>query len=126
MKSSIMVVDDVAESRDTAAALLTADGYDVSTASDGEEALEGISKLRPSAVLFQIRDPARGVIDFVRLLALSRQAFVPVVVVTALNEYQVGSFLNGVPGIRRILHFPCSPEDLRRATAQVVRYAQAN
>lgn len=126
MKSSIVVVDDVVESRETAAALLTAEGYDVTTASDEEEALEGISKRRPSAVLFQIRDPARRVIDFVRLLALSRQAFVPVVVVTALNEFQVGSFLNGVPGVRRILYFPCSPDDLRRATAQAVGYGQAS
>ena len=126
MTSRIVVVDDVVESRDAAAAVLKAEGYDVSTAIDGEAALEGIAKQKPSAILFQVRDPAKRVIEFVRLLALSRQAFIPVIVVTALNEFQVGSFLNGVPGVRKILYYPCSPEDLCRAAAQAVRYAQAN
>lgn len=127
MKRSIVVVDDAAESRDIAAALLAAEGYDVSTASGEEEALEAILQRPPSAVLFQIREPAKRAIDFVRRLALSRQAmFVPMVLVTRLSEFQVESFLNGVPGVRKILSFPCSPEDLRKATATAVRYARAN
>jgi len=94
---------------------------------DGEGALQVLSKRRPAAILFQILDPANGAIDFVRQLALSRDAStVPVVVVTALNDYQVGSFLDGVPGIRRILHSPCSPEALRQAMSDAIRYTKAS
>jgi len=127
MKNSIVLVDDVPASQDSSTELLTAEGYEVSTVSDGEGALQALSKRRPTAVLFQILEPANGAIDFVRRLALSRHASsVPVVLVTALNEFQVGSFLNGVPGVRRILHSPFTPEDLRLAMAQAVRYSKAN
>ena len=118
-------MDDVPESQDSSAALLSAEGYEVSTASDGEGALELISKRRPNAVLFQLLEPANGAIDFIRRLALSRHALsVPVVLVTALNEFQLGSFLNGVPGVRRILYSPCPPAALKDAVAQAVRHSQ--
>jgi len=123
MKNSIMLVDDAPASQDSSTALLTAEGYEVSTASDGEQALELLSKHRPNAVLFQILDPANGAIDFVRRLALSRHALsVPVVLVTALNEFQLGSFLNGIPGVRKVLYSPCPPDVLKDAVAQAVRY----
>jgi len=116
-------VDDVPESQDSSAALLSAEGYEVSTASDGEGALELISKRRPNAVLFQLLEPANGAIDFIRRLALSRHALsVPVVLVTALNEFQLGSFLNGVPGVRKVLYAPCLPAVLKDTVALAVRY----
>jgi len=122
--SNIVLVDDVPESQDSSTALLTAEGYEVSTATDGEEALQLLGKRRPNAVLFQILEPPNGAIDFVRRLALTRQAFsVPVVLVTALNEFQLGSFLNGVPGVRRILYSPCPPDVLKDAVAQAVRHS---
>ena len=123
MKSTIMLVDDVPASQDSSTAMLTAEGYEVSTATDGEGALELLSKRRPNAVLFQLLDPANGAIDFVRRLALSRHVMsVPVVLVTALNEFQLGSFLNGIPGVRKVLYSPCPPDVLKDAVAQAVRY----
>ena len=123
MKNTIMLVDDVPASQDSSTALLTAEGYEVSTASDGEGALELLSKHRSNAVLFQILDPANGAINFVRLLALSRHVLsVPVVLVTVLNEFQLGSFLNGIPGVRKVLYSPCPPAVLKDAVAQAVRY----
>ena len=121
----VMLVDDVLESQESSAALLAAEGYEVSRAADVEGALQALSKHRPAAVLFQVLHPANGAIDFVRRLALSpHTSTVPVVVVTALNQYQVGSFLDGVPGVRRVLNPPCSPEALRQAIAVAVRYAK--
>ena len=116
-------MDDVEESRDTSAELLTAEGYEVSRAADSEGALELLLKRRPDAVLFQMLTPASGAINFVRRLALSRHALaVPVVLVTTLNEFQLGSFLNGVPGVRKVLYSPCPPDVLKDAVAQAVRY----
>jgi len=124
MSSNIALVDDVPKSQDTSTALLTSEGYEVSMASDGEEALQLLGKRRPNAVLFQILEPPDGAIDFVRRLALTRHAFsVPVVLVTALNEFQLGSFLNGVPGVRRILYSLCPPDVLKDAVAQAVRHS---
>lgn len=126
VKASVMLVEDVLQSQESCADLLSAEGYEVSRAVDGEEALRALSERRPAVVLFRILEPPKEAIDFVRRLALHRYALsVPVVVLTALNEYQVGSFLNGVPGVRKILYSPCPPEVLREAVAQAVRYSKA-
>lgn len=122
--STVLVVDGVTESQETTSVLLKAEGYDVSSVPDVEQALKSVDEQKPTAILFQILDPAKGVIEFVRRLALSRAAKdVPVVVVTALNEFQLGSFLNGVPGIRRIVYSPSPPEALLGALAQAVKAA---
>jgi CheY-like chemotaxis protein len=122
VKSKVVVVDDVQESLTSASSLLTDEGYEVASASSSEQALKMIEGRRPDAVLFRILNPANVVIDFVRRLALNREArMLPVVMVTALNEYQIGSFLNGVPGVRRILYEPCPPEALRESMALALR-----
>jgi CheY-like chemotaxis protein len=124
VKSKVVIVDDVPESLTTASTLLTGEGYEVAPASSSDQALKMIEGRRPDAVLFRILNPANVVIDFVRRLALNREArMVPVVLVTALNEYQIGSFLNGVPGVRRILYEPCPPDDLRKSMALALRSA---
>jgi CheY-like chemotaxis protein len=122
VKSKVVIVDDVQESLTTTSAFLTDEGYEVTPASSSEQALKLIEGRRPNVVLFRILSPANVVIDFVRRLALNREArMVPVVMVTALNEYQIGSFLNGVPGVRRILYEPCPPDALRESMALALR-----
>lgn len=122
-----MLVDDVRKSQESSTALLTADRHEIAWAADGGSALQLLAKRRHDAVLYQILEPAKEAIDFVRRLALNRAASsVPVVLVTALNEFQIGSFLNGVPGVRRILYCPCPPEMLREAVAQAVHYSQTH
>lgn len=117
-------MDDRSESRESTAKLLTGEGYDVSGVQDGDEALAGLGKHRPSAILFRILEPANAAIEFVRRMAISRYALaVPVVVVTALTEFQMGSFLNGVPGVRKIVYSPCEPQALLGALAQAVQYS---
>jgi CheY-like chemotaxis protein len=123
--STVLVVDGVAESQASTSVLLTAEGYDVSSVPDVEQALKSVDERRPTAILFQILDPAKGVIEFVRRLALSRAGKgVPVVVLTALNEFQLGSFLNGVPGVRRVVYSPSPPEALLGALALAVKDAR--
>ena len=53
----ILVVDDEAESRTLLTAILTAEGYDVRTADEGELALASIAGGRPELILLDIRMP---------------------------------------------------------------------
>jgi CheY-like chemotaxis protein len=125
MGPSVMLVDDVLESQESSAAVLTGEGYEVSLAAGVEEALRSLSKRQPDAVLFQIMEPANGAIDFVRRLALSTHArFVPVVVLIAPNKFQLERSLSGMPGVRRILYSPGPPEVLRTALSHAVRYSR--
>ena len=121
MKGRVVIVEDGADQPDSTSAALTAEGYEVSRASGTDQALALIESRRPDAIVYGVLSPANGVIEFVRRLALDRSALlVPVVMVTALSEYQIQSFLNGVPGVRRVLYAPCTPEALRRAIEHVV------
>jgi len=58
VRPSLVIVDDHAEFRRSAGALLAAEGFDVvGEASDGPEAVEAVARLRPQVVLLDIQLP---------------------------------------------------------------------
>lgn len=57
LKRRILVVDDLKDSADSLAALLTISGHEVHTAYDGEQAIEAAGRLRPDVILLDIRMP---------------------------------------------------------------------
>jgi len=124
-KGKVLIVDAEPETRAISEDLLTAAGYDVVPASSVEEGLEATEKHRPDVVLFASLKPPTGAIDFARRLALSPSVrFTPVILVTALNEFQIQSFLDGVPGVRRIVPAPCEPEALRAEIAHAIQHVR--
>jgi CheY-like chemotaxis protein len=124
-KDKVLVVDDDAESLAVTVALMAADGYDVLSASGIDQALQMVEDRKPKVVLFGLLKPPAGAIDFARRLALSDSCkYVPVVTVTALNEYQIASFLNGIPGVRRIVQSPPSADALRAEVAHALRHVR--
>ena len=120
--SRVLIVNDVPETLGATPGLMEAEGCEVALASSAEQALQMIDAKRPDVVLFNVLNPPKGAIDFARRLALNRGSeVIPVVMVTALSDYQIDSFLNGVPGVRRILHAPCPPEAMAEAVSQALR-----
>src|SRR5712691_4630797 len=80
----ILVVDDVADNVDILQMRLEAQGYAVTTAGDGVEALEKIRELLPDLVLLDVMMPRLDGIETVkRLKADPSLPFIPVVLVTA-------------------------------------------
>ena len=68
----VLIVDDEPDIRDTLTDLLTADGYEVTTAVDGAAALPCVVEHRPDLVLLDVDMPRlRGVAALVAILALS-------------------------------------------------------
>ena len=63
---SVLVVDDEPGMRETVADILTGRGYDVATASNGEDALSQIRAGAFSVVLMDIRMPGRDGISVLR------------------------------------------------------------
>jgi DNA-binding NarL/FixJ family response regulator len=82
VRRSILIVDDHAEFRRAARALLEADGFDVvGEADDGESALAETARLRPSLVLLDVHLPD---LDGFELAArLAQTADPPAVVLTS-------------------------------------------
>ena len=80
----ILVVDDVPDNVDILQMRLEAQGYEVTTAADGLEALEKIRALLPDLVLLDVMMPKLDGIEAVkRLKADPSLPFIPVILVTA-------------------------------------------
>jgi len=125
MKEKVLVVDDDPTALLATTALMAEEGYEVFSASGIDQALQAVEDRKPGAVLFGILRPPASAIDFARRLALSSSnKFTPVVTVTALNEYQIASFLNGIPGVRRIVQSPSAPDALRAEVAYALRHVR--
>lgn len=83
----ILVVDDVAGNVSLARSVLERDGYLVTTASGGEEALEAVANEHPDLILMDVMMPGLNGFEACRLLKSELATrLIPVVLVTALRK----------------------------------------
>lgn len=85
----VLVVDDEADAVELLQEFLVNKGYEVSTASDGEEALRKVKEERPHLVLLDVRMPGMNGLDVLRQVRQLDQE-VGVIMVTAVNEEETG------------------------------------
>jgi cyclic di-GMP phosphodiesterase len=84
---SILVVDDVAANVRLLDRLLSAQGYTVTTATDGEEALEAVATRLPDLLLMDVRMPRLDGIEACRRLKHDEKTrLIPVVLMTGFSE----------------------------------------
>ena len=85
----VLVVDDEPDAVELLQEFLTAKGYEVIAASDGEEALRKVKEDRPHLILLDIRMPKMNGIEVLRRVReIDRE--VGVIMVTAVNEEETG------------------------------------
>ena len=85
----ILVVDDVADNVEILRMRLTALGYEVIEATDGEQALAKVAEALPDLVLLDIMMPKIDGLEVVRRLKADKSLpFTPVILVTALESRQ--------------------------------------
>lgn len=85
----VLVVDDEPDAVELLQEFLTAKGYDVITASDGEEALKRVKEERPHLILLDVRMPKMNGLEVLRRVRQIDQE-VGVIMVTAVNEEETG------------------------------------
>lgn len=85
----VLVVDDEPDSVELLQEFLTSKGYEVVTASNGEEALRKVKEERPHLVLLDVRMPGMNGLDVLRKVREFDQE-VGVIMVTAVNEEDTG------------------------------------
>jgi class 3 adenylate cyclase len=89
MAQRILVVDDTPQNVKLFADLLTAKGYEVTTAANGEQALESIARQPPDLVLLDIMMPGINGYEVCRKIrANPATALLPVVLATSLDPNQ--------------------------------------
>jgi two-component system cell cycle response regulator len=87
MTARVLVVDDIVPNVKVLEAKLTAEYFDVATASNGPDALEAAEKDPPDAVLLDVMMPGMDGFEVCRRLkANPKLAHVPVIMVTALSD----------------------------------------
>ncbi|MBW4559668.1 MAG: two-component system response regulator [Mojavia pulchra JT2-VF2] len=83
----ILVVDDHAASRMTAAALLAMEGYDVIEADSGSIAVELVTQKQPDLILLDVMMPGMDGFEVCQILKQHEHTrLIPVIFVTALND----------------------------------------
>jgi CheY-like chemotaxis protein len=116
---SILIVDDNRINLKLAEVLLAAEGYQVRTAGDGEEALEMLNTFHPSLILMDIQMPGMDGLTLTRLIkAEPRTCGITVVALTAYamkgdDEKAIASGCSG---------YISKPIDTRRFAAEVSHY----
>lgn len=111
-KHTVLIVDDIPQNIQVAAGMLRSEGYNVSFATDGREALERVEVLHPDIILLDIMMPGIDGYEVCRRLQenpTTRE--IPVIFLTAMNEVEAavkGFALGGVDFINK----PFNPAEL--------------
>jgi DNA-binding response OmpR family regulator len=87
--AKVLVVDDEPEAVELLVEFLSSKGYEVLTATSGEEALRRVKEDRPHLVLLDIRMPQMNGLEVLRRIR-EIDAEMGVIMVTAVNEEDVG------------------------------------
>ena len=117
-KAQILLVDDEQSVRDTLARLLSAAGYDVSTAQHGFDALLQLRRATPEVIISDLNMPQMSGFEF---LSVVRRRFPDVLVVAVSGAYESGDQVPGgviADGFYAKGH--ARPEDLLRTVAQLI------
>jgi DNA-binding response OmpR family regulator len=118
MAKKILVVDDKPELRTLLKSYLTQEGFDVSVASDGQQALFVARREKPDLILLDLMMPEMGGYDFMR--TYRREAETPVIILTARldeNDKVLGLELGADDYVTK----PFSPRELTARVRAVLR-----
>ena len=119
MKKHIMVVDDSKTIRNLVAFVLKGEGFKVSTAEDGLDAIEKLYSLEPvDLIVSDVNMPRMDGLTFVKHLKTTNYKFTPVIMLT--TESQEAKKAEGrAAGVRAWVTKPFQPSQLVDAVAKL-------
>jgi CheY-like chemotaxis protein len=121
MGATILVVDDEQDIRTYLRTLFTKHGYNVETASNGEEGLTIAQQTRPDMIFLDILMPKRtGIMAYRRFKKDPDLAEVPVVILTGLSQYRsfFAQDFEQVPHPEAFVEKPPEPDKLLELVRQ--------
>ncbi len=100
MANKVLVVDDESEIRDLLRTSLSAQGYEVVVASNGEEAIGLAKRENPQVILLGIEMPGiDGIETCKRLKAEEKTRLIPIIMMTTLGDRDIEAYLEGAADV---------------------------
>jgi len=117
--TTILVVDDQDGVRQLLLEILRGEGFKVSSASNGYEALEELEKECPDLILVDIKMPRMNGLDLLREIKTRGYPCLPVMM-TAYGELEIANEAMEL-GVRHFINKPFDIDDFRRAIRDVLK-----
>ncbi len=118
-KCTVLLVDDVSDSREMYAFFLRSAGYAVHEAADGGDALAIALEFRPDVIVMDLSLPSMDGWTAIANLAKSAEtAHIPVIVLSA-HTFPADEQRAREAGAAAFLAKPCAPDDLARQVRRV-------
>jgi two-component system phosphate regulon response regulator PhoB len=125
MKPKILVVDDEPDAVELLEVNLKGAGYDVATASDGEEALKKARSLLPSLIILDLMLPEVDGMEVCKILRRDqRTSAIPIIMLTA-KAAEIDRVLGLELGADDYVTKPFSPRELVLRVKRLLRAGQA-
>ncbi len=118
MEENVLVVDDEEVIRDVCAEILAGEGYLVTTASTGQEALHLVSENSYDAVVTDIMMPDMSGLDLLEVIR-STSIDVTAIVITGLGTFDMATKSDRL-GAREFVVKPFTPLELSRAVSKAL------
>lgn len=100
MANKVLVVDDKREIRDLLRTSLSAEGYRVVVASNGEEAIGLVKTENPQGILMDIEMPGiDGIETCKRLEADEKTRLIPIIMMTSRGDRDIEAYLEGATDV---------------------------
>ncbi len=125
-KVNVLVVDDYVENVELLKELLTASGYDVTTAYDGDEALKKVKQQIPDLILLDIMMPKMDGYQVCEALRANDETKeIPIIFVTAKTEVKDWTHAIFNVGVNSYITKPINPKKLLDKVKSVLKMKQS-
>lgn len=123
MNERILVIDDTPANIQTVAAILKGQGYQLSVATNGKQALGVVEKIRPDLILLDVMMPGMdGPATFRELQKNPATAHIPVMLLTAKVQATDRSRFADL-GVKAVLVKPFDPMGLSQQVAEILGWS---
>jgi CheY-like chemotaxis protein len=116
LKPHVLIVDDALSTRRAIAALLASEGYTVSTAQDGLDALEQLQLQTPDLIISDLNMPRMSGIE---LLKVVRHRFPEIALIASSGDYEDDRTPDGLVADAFYAKSSHQPKDLLRTVAKL-------
>lgn len=118
--SNILIIEDEKVLSDAYRMILTKEGYKVTTAHDGQEALQIIDKADPDLILLDLKMPRMGGIDFLKAYKAENHPGVRIIIFSNLDMQNEIDLAHELGANKYILKAWASPKELARIVRETL------